>query len=439
MQCSYSINSLNEVLRRWVEKKYKITLNRFLNFFNHKESIYEIIIHIGTNETEINEIRNIVYLRGKGDIVKAQPYNNQFSVRKNYTNRDMVIYYNVPTQDPVSFVRKEYEFLLRNLVISKDRRSLSAFTNFFKNSYWRKTNSNAGLFTKIKIDSDPISVASRKSTLLLSLINNRKIKNFDDKSQLDFIKDEQTKKAVYYYNLALGSKSIENSISLLWTSLECIIPYRIHASDIENIKYLASKVFSVGSFNRDLHYLIRRIIVANQVNNGCFNDIGIGELPDFYFKDNAPNWLDWLKNDSDKKFEKFNNISELLAYEYSELIKPIIDGNLEFILKRIDSSKDSISFQLQRIYLHRNQIVHSGDYINEYTNLWVHLEWYVGKLLYHIIKETEIEANYHCIESLFLNLESEFDYCYSYISKNKNKKIADSSKIISSLLEFDWQ
>ena len=150
-------------------------------------------------------------------------------------------------------------------------------------------------------------------------------------------------------------------------------------------------------------------------------------------------WIEWLKNDFLEKFKQFNSISNLLAYEYMQTMRPILEGKLESVYNRINSSKESIEFQLQRIYLHRNQIVHSGDYINEYTNLWIHLEWYIGKFLYYIILHTEITKKYSSIEELFRDLESDFEYCYSYIQKNLNKKCCDSPKIMNLLLEIDWQ
>lgn len=244
---------------------------------------------------------------------------------------------------------------------------------------------------------------------------------------------------MYYYNLALGSKSIENSLSLLWTSIETILPYRTYKADIENVRDIFGKTFSFGSFTRDIQYLIRRIAVVNTVNKGCFNTIGLNSLPKYNRGNDMHLWIEWLKEDSQNKLKQFNSISSLLANEYLNTMKPIIEGKLVSILERINHSKESIEFQLQRIYLHRNQIVHSGDYINEYTNLWIHLEWYIGKFLYYIIIKTEINNEYKNIEELFRNLESDFEYCYSYLEKNPNKLCKDSNKIIKSLLEIDWQ
>jgi len=434
----YSISTLNEVLRRWIENKIHIDLDKFLDFFNHTNEYYEIIVLIGNNQSDIADFKDVIYKKGIGDIRKASQFNSDFLHPKSFGHRDELIYYSCYIKDPVSFVRNQYDELLKNIVVNKDRKSLTSFTNFFKNSYWRKTNSTHKHFKNIVISGDPISVISRKSTLFQSLIDNKNIA-FNAESSLDFIENEQLKKSIYYYNLALGSKSIENSLSLLWTSIECTLPYRVHKSDIINVRDLFSKTYCFGSFTRDIQYLIKRINVVNAVNKGCFNSIGVNSLP----KNNSGNdlliWMDWLKADSLNKFKKFNSISGLLAQEYLLTMKPILEGNLSDILTRIKSSKSSIEFQLHRIYLHRNQIVHSGDYINEYTNLWIHLEWYIGKFLYFIIIQTEINKNYKNIENLFRDLESDFEYCYSYIEKNMAKSCNDGEKIIKLLLKIDWQ
>lgn len=434
----YSINTLNEVLRRWIEGKKLINLDKFLDFFNHSKAYYEIIVYLESKSKEINEIKEVVYKKGDADIRKANEFSLEFYPEKRFKNRDEVIYYNCYTTDPALFVRNQYDVLLKNIVVHKDRKSLALFTNFFKNSYWKKSNSSHKFYKEIVIDGDPISVVSRKSTLLCSLRDNQKIP-FDDKSSIDFIKNEQLRRSIYYYNLALGSKSIENSLSLLWTSIESILPYRIYKADIENVKSLFSKTFSFGALTRDIQYLIKRIQVVNRLNNDCFGEINKLNLPKDNTGEDLNIWINWLMKNPVDRFNQFDKVSSLLAYEYSLTIKPLIKGKLSYLLNRIKGSKESIGYQLQRIYLHRNQIVHSGDYINEYTNLWIHLEWYIGKFLYYIILQTELTDNYLTVEDLFRNLESDFEFCYSYLEKNKNELCSDNTKIIGRLLEVDWQ
>ncbi len=434
----YSISTLNEVLRRWIETRNHINLDKFLEFFDKKENYYEIIIFLGNNTIENDQLKKIIYKSGEGDIRKASEFSADFLPIKIFNPRDEVIYYSCFVPDPVSFVRNKYDLLLKNLVIQRDRKSLNIFTSFFKDAYWKKTSSTHKYYKNIIINGDPISVVSRKSTLMLSLENNKSI-SFNEESSLDFIENENLKKSIYYYNLALGSKSIENSLSLLWTTIETILPYRTHKADIENVRDIFSKVFAFGALTRDIQYLIKRIAIVNRVNKDCFKSIGIDFLPKNNTGKDLMIWLDWLKTDSLNKFKHFNTISGLLATEYMNTIKPLLSDKLISIHNRITSSKESIEFQHQRIYLHRNQIVHSGDYINEYTNLWIHLEWYIGKFLYFIVLETEINKTFTNTEEQFRHIESEFEYCYSYLDKNRNKLCKDFDKLLNRFLEIDWQ
>lgn len=434
----YSTSSLNEVLRRWIEAKVHVDLSKFLDFFNHSLDNYEIIILLGNNSIDIADFKKVIYDKGIGDIRKAEEFSTVFTPTRIFGPRDELIHIYCNTNDPVSFVRNLYDNLLKDIVVYRDRKSLNLFSNFFKNSYWKKVGSPHKFYKNIVINSDPISVVSRKSTLFLSLIDNKSV-TFTSETLLDFIKNEQLKRSIYYYNLALGSKSIENSLSLLWTSIECILPYRVYKSDIENVRNIFSKTFSFGSYTRDIQYLIKRIAVVNTVNRGCFNSIGVNGLPKNNTGDDFQIWLEWLKTDPVDKFKQFNAISGLLAYEYSQTIKILVEGKLSTISKRINASKESIEYQLQRIYLHRNQIVHSGDYINEYTNLWIHLEWYIGKFLYYIITQTEVINTGKNIEDIFTELESDYEYCYSYIEKNKNKLCKDSERILQLYYKIDWQ
>ncbi len=434
----YSISTLNEVLRSWIVTRQHIDLTKFLEFFNSDAELYEFIVYVGSNPIDNADIKNIIYNKGEGDIRKALDFNNEFEHPKSYGHREEVIFYEKITNDPVSFIRNQYDNLLKDTVVNRDRKSLSIFTNFFKNSYWRKSDSTHKFFKNIVISGDPISVTSRKSTLFSSLVNNYTI-SFSEGSSLDFIKNPQLKKALYNYNLAIGSKSIENSLSLMWTAIETILPYRPFKADIENVRELFGKTFSFGAITRDIQYLIKRIIVVNAVNNGCFRSMGVSLLPKYPVGDDLAYCIEWLKTDSDDKFDKFNKVSPLLACEYAQTMKPLLTGKLQDILKRINASKHSIEFQIQRIYLHRNQIVHSGDYINEYTNLWIHLEWYIGKFLYYIILVTEINSEEYTIEKLFMNLEADFEYTYSYIQKNPNKLCKDSERILASLFKVEWQ
>jgi hypothetical protein len=254
-------------------------------------------------------------------------------------------------------------------------------------------------------------------------------------------KSETLKKAIYYYNTALGSKSIENSLSLLWTSLETILPYRFGSSDIESVQNFVAKSLCLGAYSRDVFSFSLRLIQTNQMHEHCLNILGTRGFENQYTDKGLIRWFEWLRNDQDKdnRLKLLKECSELLAFNYVKLGKPLAQGKLEYFLLRLKSSEDSIKFQLQRIYLHRNQIVHSGDLVNEYTNLWVHLEWYVGKLIAIALIKQEFLKQPANIGDIYREIESDYDYLISYLTSNKNKKIVDSPRILPMLFNHTWQ
>lgn len=143
------------------------------------------------------------------------------------------------------------------------------------------------------------------------------------------------------------------------------------------------------------------------------------------------------KGKQEKRFEKVVNTSDMLAFEYSKLGQLLADGTARDLLQRVLSSRDSLDFQIQRIYVHRNQIIHSGDFINEYTNLWMNIEWYTGKFLAFLIYNEQREMSY--VDAV-RNLESDFEYLVSYLQKNKQKTIQDlPSRIKEIIFSQYWQ
>jgi hypothetical protein len=98
-----------------------------------------------------------------------------------------------------------------------------------------------------------------------------------------------------------------------------------------------------------------------------------------------------------------------------------------------------MEYQLDRIYLHRNQIVHSAKFINEYTNLWSHLEWYLGKLLaYCYIYYFSNNCYQFEKEEPFIELDGDVKYLNSLISQNHNKPIKDIEEIKELIFKHVW-
>ena len=240
----YSISTINETLRRWIEKGWRITVIRIIQFFNFHPENHTFLIRIGKKTKEYDDFINLIKKSETIELLKVSDITDKIPTYKSMNKEDIIIRYDALTFDPNAHIRSQYDSLLKKLVIGKDRQTLVPFTNYFNENFWKRTHNENKQFTIASISGDPISIPSRKSTLRESLTKTSQL-NFTNKTDIEYPENPALQKSIYYYNLALGSKSIENSLSLLWTSLETILPYRVYTSDIECIKHILGKSLSI--------------------------------------------------------------------------------------------------------------------------------------------------------------------------------------------------
>lgn len=438
----YSLSQLSEVLRKLLTKGVQITPETIFRYFSFTKKEFKFLICFEKHNEEVADFIALTRVNYKDvKLYKSTDLFENFLERRGLNNYEVLLKFNSSNLDPNAQIRTTYDFLLKSIVIQKARPSLSPFNQYFKKCFW----GNPGIgnqFNDIDLQFDPINVDARKSTFRETLTHtvNSEDTPITEDTPLKVPENETLKKALYYYNMALGSKSIENSLSLLWTAIEALLPYRVGGNDITSIQHILGKSLSIGGFSRDIHSFAHRFMVSSKVNDGCLKTIITKSLKPCYSSEALSEWYKWIKNAGGdmKKFDQIKECSNLLAYQLAKLGRPICEGNLDFLLKRLDSSEQSIRFQLQRIYLHRNQIVHAGDLVNEYSNLWTHLEWYVGKLLAHSYYSCVIKCPSKSLESIFRELEADHNYLRSYLEKNKNKAIKDSERVIPMLFKNSW-
>jgi len=443
----YSIASLSEVLISWLVKGYRPTAKRIFDFFHFKVRPFHFLQHLGRKSSEVDDFIELLKeeLGVEVDELLASKFGEEFITANNLNPDNIFASYAIDAMDPHNHVRYNYDELLKLVVIKKERQSLASFNNYFDHSFWSHTPPvKIGNLNPIALDGDPINVNSRGRSFRNTLVKCSIAFGYTFTEEMNIPKAENStlRNSVYYYNLALGSKSIENSLSLLWTTLESIIPYRMSGSDIECIQHVLTKGLSIGSICRDIHGFALRFIQQNQQNENMLAGLGTRSFPSHYTPQGLEEWFNWLSDASQakKRHSKMKLCSELLTYQYSKIGKPFSDESLDYLLSRIESSKLSINYQLQRIYLHRNQIVHAGDLVNEYSNLWMHLEWYVGKLLAYFFIQMHFLNKHTNIETAFRQLEADYDYLVSYLKMNKSEKISTlSPRVKSMLLEHSWQ
>lgn len=444
----YALSSLSKVLKSWIEKKYSIGVKRIFAFFNFHNRTYDFLISVDSKlEGDIVNFLELIKDETDAEIefglVKELVKKYETLAEKFDENQKVLIYSTTNNLDPHIHFRTLYDKLLKRIVLQRERQSLEILNSFFNCCWWR-ISKKGKYFHQVELVNDPINVIYRGKTLRETLIKSSEDFRylFDDDSNINSVKNSQLKSSIFFYNLALGSKSIENSLSLLWTSIESLLPYRVDSSDIVCVQSFVSKSLCLGSISRDVIGLGNRINKhKNRKGNPIDKLLQNSKLENGY-KNMNTSWFEWITNlsDKDEKFKLLKSESELLAYEYSRIAQPLAMGKLEFLSKRIEVSRQSMSFQLQRIYLHRNQIVHSGNLINEYTNLWMHLEWYVGKLLAYSVIQLEFLNTKDNLRDVFTEIEADYEYVTSYLKLNKDVPISKlSSRIKKILLNYHWQ
>lgn len=444
----YSTTSISDIAFIFVKKKYGLNSPlKFLEHFMGKLIIYDFLIVVDVNHDEFNafkaylELKKISYSSVQIENYKLLKAKSGLKINEN----QKVYEFKHETIDPHNFIRNLYDRSLKDHVSKKDRMSLVFFNDYFENVYWRYSRNTTNGYHPCNIKVDPINIKQRKNTLYHTLKLHCPENGFTLDSFLPII--NEIKDSIYYYNLALGSKSLENSISLLWTSLESLVPYRLFSSDIENVQHFVSKSMSIGAIGRDISSFAFRYKDASVFHNINEAEIGIdSEL--LFTSEGFTKWAIWLSQSNYSlpqrdPFDILKPISNLLCKQYCCLNELYSGKNgmlIQDLIDRIERSKKSIEYQLDRIYLHRNQIVHSGKVLNEYSNLWIHLEWYVGKILsYCYLKYFKNSNSSLEPEKIFMELEGYHDSIISYLNSNKDRSLIEIKSRYNTLFEQSWQ
>lgn len=436
----YSIASLNQILIEWVEQEYRPTIQRILKNFDKTPRMFAFLLYVGERNHESVDFVQLLRAESKSKVQEFSARDvNVTSVGSDVLKGDeLFVFYKMKAIDPNNHIRQTYDNLIKRVVIKKDRQSLNSFNNFFTRSFWTFGDDAKSKFRVFKLNGDPINVAFRTHTLQDTLSRTSRYFEFgySKGNELPRIETPQLLNSLYFYNLAIGSKSIENSLSLLWTALESMLPYRLHGNDIECVQHFISTAMSISATARNLQGFANRAIWSCKVNGVDVKDVFPCSEENLYSPQGLISWYQDIVNPevSAERTITLSTISELLAYEYCQLGRKLSGEKLKYLRDRAETSKKSTEYQLQRIYLHRNQIVHSGELINEYTNLWSHLEWYVGKMLAHYLIDVEITKNSKSLDESYRKIEADYNYLTSYLDLNKEKKITDLSPRILEIL-----
>lgn len=452
----YSASTITSIAMGLIRTDGSDSIRNLLKYFVGKFKIYEFIINLGPEGEETKSFVDLLE-KAKYDVMKQTPEDissQEFKGSFASKEGDVVIKITHEYFDPHTFITSIYNHSLKIHLLKKHRITLQFYTNFFNAVYWREQNQTPKKYKSINVFIDPLNTPRRNSTLLMTLEKCAKNYGYEFTSESDLPVINQIAPAVYYYNLALGSKSIENSMSLLWTALETLVPYHLHNNDIDNVQHFVSKFLSIGSFGRQLNSFVLRFIQTNSVNDNKLSAVGTIRFENPYSTEGMTDWTTWLTTnlfepgDAGDPFSTLESVSNLLCKQYCDLNETwggkIVGGVAskrgisKLWTERINSSELSIKYQLDRIYLHRNQIVHTGKMYSEYSNLWSHLEWYVGKLLSYCMIYYLVNGRFNK-QAAFNELEGDVQQITLILKENENRELYLMKEYYPILFKHVWQ
>jgi len=288
-------------------------------------------------------------------------------------------------------------------------------------------------------DRDPIIPLARINTLENSLEKyNQKLQDIKDEVL------EKIEESLYLYHLALSVPVIENSYILLWTSLESLMGLRTNEADILTIKKNVSCTLALGAIGRRVNATIQRMRNTSNANGWSKeysprDDKSANEFD----ATGLCHWISWItdqniKNSPDDPFDDMKS-EPLLCKQYRDINENW--KKLKDLHSVITLSQQNLDYQLDRLYQTRNRIVHSGRFGRSGNYLWIHLEWYVAKLLAvsilildNLSFDLELDANPRDI--VFGCLRGQYESSMDYLERHKDKIINFDDLLSSGITRF---
>lgn len=288
-------------------------------------------------------------------------------------------------------------------------------------------------------DRDPIIPLARINTLEKSLEKyNQKLPDIKDEVL------EKIEESLYLYHLALSVPVIENSYVLLWTSLESLMGLRTNEPDIVTIKKNVSSTLALGAIGRRVNATIQRMRSTSRAN-GWKKIYSPSDDPSAIEFDaiGLCHWISWITDQNIKKSpdDPYHDMESepLLCKQYLDINQNW--KKLQDLHSVITLSQKNLEYQLDRLYQTRNRIVHSGRFGRSGNYLWIHLEWYVAKLLAvsilildNLSFDLDLDANPRDI--VFGCLRGQYQSSIDYLERHKDKTINSDNLLSSGITRF---
>lgn len=439
----YSLHSLRDI----ATKLPFININR----------IFSILFDDGyltLNKTVDRDLYFYIYTHFPIDEDLIQQLNAKELPKKTFNNEITYTYeFKAKGKDPLVTFIKKIEYAWKNVLYNNLDKELDTLSKIWTSecSYSETQSSqnlgeeqilyhliNPTLYNYYGKITSNIPAARKPSSL------NKTLKNIN-KNMRDFPTEilSIVEESIYFYHLALNVPSLETSYILLWTSLEGMMGIKSNKSDIETIQENVAKTLAIGAVCRRIKGTVQRLIATLEANSWQLRVTPPSSSENT--EQGIYDWIEWLiaqytKDDPNDPYHILKH-DPLLCKQYMIINEEWKKNN--DLIKIINNSKLKSEYQLERLYLKRNQIIHKGKLENLRECFWNHLEWYVGKILCQVIislgeihNTSDISSVNEPIDLVFKNLIKQYDNTINYLSSNNNQSITVNSFKISEMAKF---
>jgi hypothetical protein len=240
------------------------------------------------------------------------------------------------------------------------------------------------------------------------------------------------------YHLARTVPSVDNLYILLWTALEAVMGLRTDQPDIEIVQTNVAQAIVLGSVGRRVNSTVQRLRTLSRANNWSY--LGPAEANEYDLM-GLCRWIVWLIDKSVAKSQDdpflILKADPLLAKQYRTINETW--GDLGVLRELVSSSERNLRYQLDRLYLTRNTIIHSGHFGRTGAYQWIHLEWYVGKILAQAI--STLDQLYGQLQAdprdlVFGELQGQYRSTVDYLRRHSSESITLDHLIVSGVTRF---
>lgn len=335
-------------------------------------------------------------------------------------------------RDPISALRNKVTQAYRKISLRVPTTDPGILEPIWLNSYYYRPR-----FGYIQYDfdynSDPIVPSFRPNTLTETLRNARVSLDDTSESVLGMVEE-----SLYFYNTARVVPSVENSYILLWTALEALMGLKTDKSDIEVVQDNVAQPLALGAVGRRINATVQRLRTTGNANKWKY----LGpRYANEYDRLGLCRWMGWLTDQTDKHSLKdpFTVLKEdpLLCMQYRNINEKWL--TYKDLLRVLKVSERMTRYQLDRLYLTRNRIVHSGHFGHTGIYQWVHLEWYVGKMLAQailILNELPDHFLRNPLDAVFGCLVGQYRATLDFLDRHSGQSITTEGLIASGITRF---